>query len=72
MNGLMDSPSRALLWTGRILSGIAFALLAPHLFGGLSQLAVGPVGHCCAIVIGVVLGFYFQRAWHQRATVQRG
>jgi len=52
-------------WPARILSGIAFAVLAPHLFGGLQRLDVGPVGHCCAIVIGVVLGFYFQRTWRR-------
>ena len=58
-------------WPARILSGIAFALLAPHLFGGLQRLDVGPVGHCCAIVIGVVLGFYFQREWRHRDGAQR-
>jgi len=53
-------------WPARILSGTAFLLLAPHLFGGLQRLDVGPVGHCCAIVVGVVLGFFFQRAWRDR------
>jgi hypothetical protein len=50
----------------RIASGLAFILLAPHLFAGLSQLEVGPVGHCCAIVVGVVLGFPFQQSWRSR------
>jgi hypothetical protein len=50
-------------WPARIVSGIAFAFLAPHLFGGLQRLDVGPVGHCCAILLGVVVGFFFQRAW---------
>jgi hypothetical protein len=50
-------------WPARIVSGIAFAFLAPHLFGGLQRLDVGPVGHCCAILLGVVVGFVFQRAW---------
>jgi membrane protease YdiL (CAAX protease family) len=50
-------------WPARIVSGIAFAFLAPHLFGGLQRLDVGPVGHCCAILVGVVAGFFFQRAW---------
>ena len=50
-------------WPARIVSGIAFAFLAPHLFGGLQRLDVGPVGHCCAILVGVVVGFFFQRAW---------
>jgi hypothetical protein len=53
-------------WPARIASGLAFILLAPHLFGGLSHLEVGPVGHCCAIAIGLLLGFPFQRAWRSR------
>ena len=53
-------------WPARIVSGIAFAFLAPHLFGGLQRLDVGPVGHCCAILVGVVVGFFFQRAWRVR------
>jgi hypothetical protein len=59
-------------WPARIVSGIAFLLLAPHLFGGLQRLDVGPVGHCCAIFIGVVLGFYFQRAWRHTVTSEAG
>jgi membrane protease YdiL (CAAX protease family) len=54
-------------WPGRIASGIAFVLVAPHLFTGLRQLDVGPVGHCSAIVIGVVFGFFFQRDWRNQA-----
>jgi hypothetical protein len=50
-------------WPARIASAVAFAFLAPHLFGGLQRLDVGPVGHCCAILLGVVVGFFFQRAW---------
>lgn len=50
-------------WPARIPSAIAFAFLAPHLFGGLQRLEVGPVGHCCAILLGVAAGFFFQRAW---------
>jgi hypothetical protein len=57
-------------WPARIASGLAFILLAPHLFGGLSHLEVGPVGHCCAIVVGLVLGFGFQRSWRSRASVR--
>lgn len=52
-------------WPARIVSAIAFAFLAPHLFGGLTRLEVGPVGHSCAILIGVVVGFPFQRAWRR-------
>jgi hypothetical protein len=48
-------------WPMRIASGVAFALLAPHLFGGLGRLDVGPVGHCCAIVIGLVGGWFLHR-----------
>jgi hypothetical protein len=33
---------------------------------------VGPVGHCCAIVIGVVLGFHFQRAWRHTVASEAG
>ena len=39
MNGLMDSPSRALLWTGRILSGIAIAFLLFDASGKLMRIA---------------------------------
>jgi hypothetical protein len=56
-------------WPARIATGVAFILVAPHLFGGLSRLEVGPVGHCCAIVVGVLLGFGFQRAWRSRLRV---
>jgi hypothetical protein len=54
-------------WPARIGSGLAFLVLAPHLFGGLSHLEVAPVGHCCAMVIGLLLGFPFQRSWRSRA-----
>jgi len=39
MNGLMDSPSPALLWTGRILSGIAIAFLLFDASGKLMRIA---------------------------------
>jgi hypothetical protein len=35
--------------TGRIASGLGFAALAPHLFGGLGRLEVSSVGHVVAI-----------------------
>ena len=54
-------------WPARVAGGLAFILLAPDLFAGLSQLEVAPVGHCCAIVVGLVLGFVFQRSWRSRA-----
>lgn len=53
-------------WPARIMSAIAFALLARYLFGGLQHLDVGPVGHCCAILTGVALGLPFRRAWRRR------
>lgn len=34
---------------GRIASGLGFAALAPHLFGGLGRLEVSAVGHVVAI-----------------------
>jgi hypothetical protein len=55
-------------WPARIASGIAFFALAPHLFGGLSQLDVAPVGHCCAIVIGLALGYPFSRQQARRSS----
>jgi hypothetical protein len=53
-------------WPARIASTAAFVVLAPHLFGGLGRLEVGPVGHCCAVVVGLLLGFAFQRTWRSR------
>jgi hypothetical protein len=53
-------------WPARIASAIAFALLAPHLFVGLTQLDVSAVGHCCVIVTSLVMGFFFQRRWRRR------
>lgn len=53
-------------WPARVASAIAFALLAPHLFVGLTHLDVGAIEHCCAIVIGLALGFVFQRSWRTR------
>ncbi|MCW2802803.1 MAG: rane protein of unknown function [Propionibacteriaceae bacterium] len=59
-------------WPTRIPSGVAFALLAPHLFGGLGRLDVGPVGHCCAIVIGLVGGCFLHRGWRAAGQHQMG
>ena len=49
-------------WPARIASSVAFLLLAPHLFGGLTHLAIAPVGHCCAIATGLTLGLVFRRS----------
>jgi hypothetical protein len=38
----------------RLGCALGFALLAPHLFGGLSDLEVAAVGHTVAIAVGVV------------------
>ena len=53
-------------WPARVAAGVAFVPLAPHLFGGLQHLEVGPVGHCCAILIGLGGGFPLRRAWRGR------
>lgn len=39
---------------GRVLCGLAFALLAPNLFGGLLQLDVSAVGHTTAILVALL------------------
>ena len=41
---------------GRAASGLGFALLAPHLFGGLRQLEVSSVGHVVAIGVALLAG----------------
>ena len=40
----------------RAASGLGFALLAPHLFGGLGHLEVSSVGHVVAIGLALVAG----------------
>jgi len=41
---------------GRAASGLGFALLVPHLFGGLSRLEVSSVGHVVAIGVALLAG----------------
>jgi hypothetical protein len=41
---------------GRVASGLGFALLAPHLFGGLARLEVSAVGHVVAIGLALLGG----------------
>lgn len=53
-------------WPARIASAIAFALLSPHLFIGLTHLDVSAVGHCCVIVVALVLGYFYQRSWRRQ------
>ncbi|HEY0239877.1 MAG TPA: rhomboid-like protein [Friedmanniella sp.] len=50
--GLLRCPSLV----GRLASGLGFALLAPHLFGGLGQLEVSSVGHVVAIGLALLVG----------------
>ncbi len=50
--GLLLSPGLV----GRAASGLGFALLAPHLFGGLARLEVSSVGHVVAIGVALVAG----------------
>ena len=41
---------------GRVLCGLCFALLAPHLFVGLTRLDVAAVGHAVAIGVALLAG----------------
>ena len=41
---------------GRAAAGLGFALLAPHLFGGLRHLEVSSVGHVVAIGLALAAG----------------
>ena len=41
---------------GRVLCGLCFALLAPHLFVGLTRLEVSAVGHVVAIGVALLVG----------------
>ncbi|MGI3779983.1 MAG: rhomboid-like protein [Janthinobacterium lividum] len=50
--GLLLSPTLV----GRAASGLGFALLAPHLFGGLRHLEVSSVGHVVAIGLALLAG----------------
>ncbi len=54
-------------WPARIASAIAFALLSPHLFIGLTRLDVSAVGHCCAILVSLVMGGVLRRSWRARS-----
>lgn len=48
-------------WWGRLLGVLGFAVLAPSLFSGLTELDVAAVGHCCAIVVGAGLAWLLSR-----------
>ncbi len=51
-------------WTQRVAAGAGFAVLAFHIFRGLTHLEVTAVGHVTAIVTGAVLGGLL--LWHAR------
>lgn len=42
-------------WLARLVGAGGFAVLAPSLFGGLTEFEVSAVGHVCSIVIGAGL-----------------
>lgn len=48
-------------WPGRVLCAVGFALLAPYLFFGLHDAGVAEVGHVCAVVVGLVFGYWLRR-----------
>ena len=55
---------------GRVASGVGFAALAPHLFGGLTRLDVPAVGHVVAIGAALLAGPALQRdRSHRRSSV---
>jgi len=56
-------------WPARIASAVAFALLAPHLFVGLTHLDVSAVGHSCVILVSLVTGHFLQRSWRPARTI---
>jgi hypothetical protein len=53
----------------RLAAAIGFALLAPSLFGGLPGLDVAAVGHVCAVLTAVVLGWPLWRAARRRVGI---
>jgi Rhomboid-like protein len=50
----------------RIACGIAFVLLGPDLFAGFTSWQVSALGHSCAIVVAVALGYVCRRSWLRR------
>jgi len=51
---------------GRVASGLGFAALAPHLFGGLTRLDVPAVGHVVAIGTALIAGPALRRDRQRR------
>lgn len=54
---------------GRVAAGICFALLEPHLFGGLLELEVSAVGHVVAIGLALALAPILIRDRRERLTL---
>ncbi len=54
--------------TQRLAAGAGFAVVAPHIFRGLTQLDVTPVGHLTAVATGAVLGTLL---WHSARRADR-
>lgn len=48
-------------WAGRVPSAVGLALMAPSSFTGLPRLEVASVGHVCAILVALGLGWYLRR-----------
>lgn len=55
---------------GRIASGLGFAALAPHLFGGLGRLEVSSVGHVVAIGTALLAGPALRRDRRRRRVLE--
>lgn len=53
----------------RLLAAAGFAVLSPHLFGGLSTLDVSSVGHLCSVLLGLGAGWPLWRQVRRRSTV---
>jgi hypothetical protein len=53
----------------RLLALAGFAILSPHLFGGLSTLDVSSVGHLCSVLLGLGVGWPLWRQVRRRPPV---
>jgi hypothetical protein len=49
-------------WPGRIASAVGFALAAPQLFEGLTRFEVAAVGHTCAVLVALAVGYPLARS----------
>jgi hypothetical protein len=55
-------------WLGRVLCAIGFALVAPGSFHGLPHLELSSVGHTCAVLTAVALGWLLRRGRARRGS----